>query len=80
MNRAVAHYHLPGLFEFYELYCAFLPLYRAHREYFYDMKIEGQKLFDQLERLHRENDILGFMKKGYAFCREHEPEIRAQMR
>ena len=49
-------------------------------EYFYDMKIEGQKLFDQLERLHRENDILGFMKKGYAFCREHEPEIRAQMR
>ena len=36
MNRAVAHYHLPGLFEFYELYCAFLPLYRAHREYFYD--------------------------------------------
>ena len=31
-----AHYHLPGLFEFYELYKVFLPLYRAHREYFYD--------------------------------------------
>lgn len=31
-----AHYHLPGLFEFYELYKAFLPLYREHREYFYD--------------------------------------------
>lgn len=30
------YYHLPGLFEFYELYCAFLPLYREHREYFYD--------------------------------------------
>ena len=30
-----AHYHLPGLFEFYELYRLFLPLYRAHREYFY---------------------------------------------
>ena len=29
-----AHYHLPGLFEFYELYKAFLPLYREHREYF----------------------------------------------
>ena len=29
-------YHLPGLFEFYELYKAFLPLYREHREYFYD--------------------------------------------
>ena len=32
----VAYYHLPGLFEFYELYRAFLPLFREHREYFYD--------------------------------------------
>lgn len=31
-----AHYHLPGLFEFYELYKVFLPLWRSHREYFYD--------------------------------------------
>ena len=31
-----AYYHLPGLFEFYELYRAFLPLYREHREWFYD--------------------------------------------
>lgn len=31
-----AHYHLPGLFEFCELYRAFLPLWREHREYFYD--------------------------------------------
>lgn len=31
-----AYYHLPGLFEFYELYSAFLPLFREHREYFYD--------------------------------------------
>ena len=31
-----AFYHLPGLFEFYELYRLFLPLYRSHREYFYD--------------------------------------------
>ncbi len=30
-----AHYHLPGLFEFYELYRIFLPIYRRHREYFY---------------------------------------------
>ena len=36
MNERIAQYHLPGLFEFYELYAAFLPLYRAHREYFYD--------------------------------------------
>ena len=32
----VAHYHLPGLFEFYELYRMFLPLFFGHREYFYD--------------------------------------------
>jgi len=30
------YYHLPGLFEFYELYKAFLPLWREHRDYFYD--------------------------------------------
>ena len=35
-QKNTAHYHLPGLFEFYELYSAFLPLYREHREYFYD--------------------------------------------
>ena len=32
----VAYYHLPGLFEFYELYRLFLPLFYTHREYFYD--------------------------------------------
>ena len=36
MQKPVAHYHLPGLFEFYELYRVFLPLFREHREYFYD--------------------------------------------
>ncbi len=35
-NKSIAYYHLPGLFEFYELYQVFLPLYREHREYFYD--------------------------------------------
>ena len=34
--RNTAIYHLPGLFEFYELYRRFLPLFRTHREYFYD--------------------------------------------
>ncbi len=32
----VAYYHLPGLFEFYELYRMFLPLFYHHREWFYD--------------------------------------------
>lgn len=35
-QKGKAYYHLPGLFEFYELYRAFLPLFHQHREYFYD--------------------------------------------
>ena len=35
-NKKTAWYHLPGLFEFQELYRIFLPLFRTHREYFYD--------------------------------------------
>ena len=35
-KKKTAYYHLPGLFEFYELYQMFLPLFREHREYFYD--------------------------------------------
>ncbi len=31
-----AVYHLPGLFEFYELYRVFLPLFHDHRDWFYD--------------------------------------------
>ena len=34
--KKVIHYHLPGLFEFYELYKVFLPLYREHRDWFYE--------------------------------------------
>ena len=34
--QPTAFFHLPGLFEFYELYRRFLPLFREHREYFFD--------------------------------------------
>ena len=36
LKKKTAYYHLPGLFEFHELYREFLPLFRQHREYFYD--------------------------------------------
>lgn len=36
VQNNIAYYHLPGLFEFHELYRVFLPLFREHREYFYD--------------------------------------------
>lgn len=35
-SNNTAHYHLPGLFEFYELYKIFLPLYQEHRDWFYE--------------------------------------------
>ena len=31
-----AQYHLPGLFEHYEFYQVFLPLFYEHREFFYE--------------------------------------------
>lgn len=39
MNNEVikkAHFHLPGLFEFYDFYKEFLPVFYGHKEYFYD--------------------------------------------
>ena len=36
MTAMRAYYHLPGLFEFHDLYRAFLPLFKQHREWFYD--------------------------------------------
>lgn len=35
-EAAKAYYSLPGLFEFYDLYKVFLPIYRKNRDYFYD--------------------------------------------
>lgn len=36
MEKFTARYHLPGLFEFFDFYSVFLPLFYSHREYFYD--------------------------------------------
>ena len=35
LEKTTAFFHLPGLFEFYELYEIFLPLWRQHRDWFY---------------------------------------------
>lgn len=35
-TKQIAHFHLPGLFEFYDFYHVFLPLFYEHREYFYE--------------------------------------------
>ena len=36
MENFTTRYHLPGLFEFFDFYSVFLPLFYSHREYFYD--------------------------------------------
>ena len=36
MKKTTAYFHLPGLFEAYDFYRVFLPLFFEHREYFYD--------------------------------------------
>jgi len=36
MSATKAFYHLPGLFEFYDLYKEFLKLFNEHRDWFYD--------------------------------------------
>lgn len=35
-QELTAYYHLPGMFEFHELYSMFIPLFYEHREYFYE--------------------------------------------
>lgn len=35
-TKCTAFFHLPGMLENYELFKKFLPLFREHREYFYD--------------------------------------------
>lgn len=36
IDRRKAYYHLPGLFEFYDLYEMFLPLFYENRDWFYE--------------------------------------------
>ena len=67
MKKAI--YHLPGLFEFYELYRRFLPLFREHREYFYGW-CEIGSIYGAPE-----NSLWG---GGRISCGDHAPrEVRA---
>ena len=36
MNVNYAYFHLPGLYEFYDFYSEFLPVYFNHKEFFFD--------------------------------------------
>ena len=60
-----AQLHLPGLFEFYEFYRVFLPLYRAHQEYFYDW-CEIASIYGAPEGLHLGRRTRGLRQAGPA--------------
>ena len=79
MNIDYAYFHLPGLYEFYDFYIEFLPIYFNHREFFYDFcKIgsiygspkdcawSGGRTSDADTS---NNDVLDLMKKYGISCR-----------
>ncbi len=43
---------------------------------FFDLKTGGTLLLDTLDEMYRNRSIDDFMKDSYAYCREHEQEIR----
>ena len=72
LGKGTVYYHLPGLFEFYELYRLFLPLFREHREYFYDWCEIGSVYGAPADCI---------WGGGRVECGEHEPqEVLALMR
>lgn len=44
--------------------------------YFFDMTVEGKPILDTLDAMYRSQNIENFMRNGYAYCQEHESEIR----
>ena len=48
--------------------------------YFFDMEAGGAPILDTLDRMYRAQPIQDFMKSSYAYCLEHEGEIRDHIR
>lgn len=47
--------------------------------YFFDMKIDGKVILDTLAAMYENRSIEDFMRISYAYCKEHEEEIRAHI-
>lgn len=47
--------------------------------YFFDMMAAGRPILDTLDEMYRTMDIRAFMRASYAYCLEHEQEIRAHI-
>lgn len=48
--------------------------------YFFDMKAGGALILDTLDEMYRKQSIGDFMRSSYAYCQEHEAEIREHIR
>ncbi|MDO4318870.1 MAG: hypothetical protein Q4C48_11820 [Lachnospiraceae bacterium] len=48
--------------------------------YFFDMKAGGAPVLETLDGMYRTQGIEAFMKNAYAYCREHETEIREHIK
>lgn len=44
--------------------------------YFYDMLVDGNPILDTLDAMYRAQSIGDFMQNSYAYCRDHEAQIR----
>lgn len=44
--------------------------------YFFDMVVDGKLILDSLDSMYRSQSIEDFMRNSYAYCLEHEAEIR----
>lgn len=47
--------------------------------YFFDMKVKGALILDTLDEMYRRLPIREFMKASYAYCLQHEAEIRSHI-
>ena len=47
--------------------------------YFFDMEVGGTLILDTLDEMYRSQRIEDFMKNSYAYCQEHEAEIRSHL-
>ncbi|MEY8515763.1 hypothetical protein AALC25_02305 [Lachnospiraceae bacterium 29-84] len=48
--------------------------------YFFDMIVDGKPILDTLDAMYRSQGITDFMQNSYAYCQEHETEIRTHIR
>lgn len=44
--------------------------------YFFDMMVDGKLILNTLDDMYRSQNIENFMRNSYAYCMEHEAEIR----